>query len=180
VARERIGDDPEKIKRAVARALEMSDLIVVIGGASVGEKDFAKSALGELGLELIFSKVAIKPGKPVWAGRLGSKLVMGLPGNPTSAMVTGRLLLAPLIAGLSGQSPNQAALWRSVALSEALAPCGDRETFVRGRRIGSTVQPLSNQDSSVQRVLGDADLLIRRRAGAPALAAAELVEVIDF
>jgi molybdopterin molybdotransferase len=71
---------------------------VLTGGASVGEKDFRQSAPSNRWPRALFSKVAIKPGKPVWFGRARDTLIVGSPGNPTSAMVTARLLLAPLIA----------------------------------------------------------------------------------
>lgn len=174
----RFRDDLATLEQAAAAALEAATLVVVTGGASVGERDFAKTMFAPSGLELIFSKVAIKPGKPVWLGRVGDRLVMGLPGNPTSAMVTARLLLAPLIAGLGGRSPDLH--WRRAKLAEAIGPCGDRETFVRAAWDGDAVRAFTNQDSSAQKTLADADLLIRRRAGAVAAQAGETVEIIDF
>jgi molybdopterin molybdotransferase len=178
LATRRLKDDLPALERAAAEALDAAELVVVTGGASVGEKDFAKAMFAPSGLELIFSKVSIKPGKPVWLGRVGDRLVMGLPGNPTSAMVTARLLLAPLIAGLGGRPPSLH--WRRAPLAEAIGPCGDRETFVRAAWEGEAVRPFSNQDSSAQRTLAAADLLIRRRAGAQAAQAGEMVEIIDF
>lgn len=176
----RLRDELGPMKQAAAEALEQADLVVVTGGASVGEKDFARRMFEDAGLALIFSKVAIKPGKPVWLGRAGGRLVMGLPGNPTSAMVTGRLLLAPLLAGLSGLDPASALRWRPTPLAAPIGACGDRETFVRGRWNDGAVVPLPNQDSSAQKTLADADLLIRRRVDAPSAAAGELVESLDF
>jgi molybdopterin molybdotransferase len=178
VGRRRLRDDLAFMKEAAAEALAAADLVVVTGGASVGEKDFAKAMFAPSGLELVFSKVAIKPGKPVWLGRVGDRLVMGLPGNPTSAMVTARLLLAPLIAGLVGRRPDLD--WRRAPLAEGIGRCGDRETFVRAAWDGEAVRAFSNQDSGAQKTLADADLLIRRRAGSPAAAAGETVEIIDF
>jgi molybdopterin molybdotransferase len=175
---ERLRDDLEPMRRAAGEALDRADLVVVTGGASIGERDFAKAMFEEL--ELIFSKVAIKPGKPVWFGRAGGRLVLGLPGNPTSAMVTARLLLAPLLAGLSGRAPSDALRWRTALLAEGLAPPGDRETFVRAASDGEAVRPLPNQDSGAQKTLADAPLLIRRRAGAPGATKGERVEVLDF
>lgn len=180
IGRRRLKDDLPSMVSAAADALEAADLVVVTGGASVGERDFAKAMFEPLGLDLLFSTVSIKPGKPVWLGRVGDRLVIGLPGNPTSAMVTARLLLAPLLAGLTGRDPYSALRWRPVALAEDLGPCGDRETFVRAAWSGEAVRPLSNQDSSAQRTLAAADLLIRRRAGAAAAQAGETVEIIDF
>jgi molybdopterin molybdotransferase len=133
-----------------------------------------------LGLERIFSKVAIKPGKPVWLGRVRNRLVLGLPGNPTSALVTARLLLAPLLARLSGRRIESALHWHSAPLAVALGECGPRETFHRARWNGGSVEILSNQDSSAQKVLAQADLLVRQRASAPALEPRELVETLEF
>lgn len=180
MARRRLRDDPDDLREAAARALNDADLVVMTGGASVGEKDYAKGIFDDLGLALSFSKVAIKPGKPVWFGRAGGKLVMGLPGNPTSALVTGRLLLAPLVRGLAGGHPGDAIPWRSTPLAGGLPACGHRDTFVRGRWRGDGVEALTNQDSGAQRALAEAELLIRRRAGVPAAPAGEMVEIIDF
>ena len=129
IARRRLTDTPELLEAAARLALDEADLVVVTGGASVGERDYARTMFAPFGLELIFSKVAIKPGKPVWFGRAGGKLVLGLPGNPTSAMVTARLVLAPRVAGLAGRDPAALLNWRDVTLTAPLKPCGDRETF---------------------------------------------------
>lgn len=173
-------DDLKAMETAAARALELADLIVVTGGASVGERDFAKAMFESQGLELLFSKVAIKPGKPVWLGRVKGKLVMGLPGNPTSALVTARLLLAPLVAGLSGLDPLSALRWRKAPLLASLPACGDRETFMRARSVQEGIEPVSNQDSSAQKTLVEADVLVRRRPGAPSAETGEAVWVLDF
>jgi molybdopterin molybdotransferase len=178
VARKRLDDDLPMLEREAAEALEIADVVVVTGGASVGERDYAKAMFEPTGLSLIFSKVAIKPGKPVWFGRAGGALVVGLPGNPNSALVTARLLLAPLLAGLTGRAP--VLRWRRARLKEAIGPTGTRETFHRAAWTGEGVRVLSNQDSGAQSTLAAADLLVRRAAGAPALAAGALVEIIDF
>jgi molybdopterin molybdotransferase len=133
-----------------------------------------------LGLELIFSKVAIKPGKPVWLGRAGARLVIGLPGNPTSAMVTARLLLAPVLAGMRGQPIEAALRWREAGLASGLSECGARETFHRARWIDGTVEVLPNQDSGAQRALADAELLVRQRANSAALVRGAPAELLDF
>jgi molybdopterin molybdotransferase len=180
VGRVRLRDDLPAMEPVAAEAAGKADLVVVTGGASVGEKDFARAMFAPLGLELIFSKVAIKPGKPVWLGRAGEALVMGLPGNPTSALVTARLLLAPLVAGLSGLDPALALRWTRMMLAAPLDTGGDRETFVRARRRGQAAEPIDNQDSSAQRALADADLLLRRRPNAPSCAAGKEVDALDF
>jgi len=174
----RLRDNLPELEQMAGWGLERADLVVVTGGASVGEKDYAKAMFAPAGLELIFSKVAIKPGKPVWLGRAGGRLVMGLPGNPSSAMVTARLLLAPLLQGLCGREAGLR--WRQAPLAAPLGPCGDRETFVRATWEEGAAMPAGYQDSGAQKTLADADLLIRRRAGAPPAEAGETVEVIDF
>jgi molybdopterin molybdotransferase len=180
VGKARLRDDLDAMRTVAEGTLEAADIVVVTGGASVGEKDFAKAMFDPLGLELVFSKVSIKPGKPVWLGRVGSKLVMGLPGNPTSALVTARLLLAPLLAGSSGRPVEAALGWRTVPLAAPLAACGSRESFHRARHANGAAQILSFQDSSAQKALAEAALLVRQRADAPAVAAGEPVEVLDF
>ena len=180
VGRTRLRDDLEIMRQAAGAAVRDADVIVVTGGASVGEKDFAKAMFEPLGLELIFSKPSIKPGKPVWLGRVGEKLVMGLPGNPSSALVTARLLLAPLLGGVTGQSIGRALAWRTAPLASPLGPCGARETFHRARLSDGSAEILSFQDSSAQKALAEADLLVRQRADTPALGPGDLVEVLDF
>ncbi len=180
IARRRLTDTPETLEAAARLALAEADLVIVTGGASVGEKDYARSMFAPMGLELIFSKVAIKPGKPVWFGRVGSALVLGLPGNPTSALVTARLFMAPLVAGLAGRDPAALLNWRAMTLTAPLKPCGDRETFERGRLVDGGVAGLDVQDSATQKALATADVLIRRRPGAPGLSAGEAAAVLDF
>lgn len=180
IGRTRLSDDLASLESAAEASIEGADLVLVTGGASVGEKDFATAMFEPLGLELIFSKVAIKPGKPVWFGRAGGTLVMGLPGNPTSALVTARLLLSPLLARLTGQSADGALRWRSMRLASALPPCAERETFHRARGAGGAAEVLSFQESSSQKALAEADLLVRQPANSPAIAARQLVQVLDF
>lgn len=174
----RLPDALEPMERAAGEALERADLIVVTGGASVGERDLAKAMFSPYGLETVFSKVAMKPGKPVWLGQARGRLILGLPGNPTSAMVTARLLLAPLVAGLCGRTT--ALEWEDISLAEPLPPCGDRETFIRARRTPQGAVLIRNQDSSAQRALVESDLLLRSPAHAHACQAGEMVEAIAF
>jgi molybdopterin molybdotransferase len=180
IGRVRLPDDPARLREAALEALAEADLVVVTGGASVGEKDFAKAMFGAAGLELLFSKVAIKPGKPVWLGRAGGTPVLGLPGNPTSALVTARLFLAPLVAGLCGRDAASALRWGKARLASGVPACGDRETFLRARWTGDGVEPLGDQDSGAQKALAQADLLIRRAPGAAACSAGEPVEILEF
>lgn len=180
LARRRLGDDLGCLTRAAAAALEACDVVVVTGGASVGERDFSKAMFEPLGLEMAFSKLSIKPGKPVWLGLVDDRLVVGLPGNPTAALLTARLVLAPLLAGLSGRDPLSALDWCEAPLTSACEPCGGRETFYRARATGQGVELLLDQDSSAQKALALADRLVRRRPGDPAAGVGELVPVLAF
>jgi molybdopterin molybdotransferase len=180
VCRQRLRDDLPSLGRAAGAALDEAQVVVVTGGASVGERDYSKAMFEPLGLRFEFEKVAIKPGKPVWVGRVGERIVIGLPGNPSAAMVTARLFLAPLLAGLAGRPAQDALAWRTAALAAPLGACGERDCFHRGRTTVDGVRPVGNQDSSAQKTLATADLLIRRRPESRALAAGELAEVLAF
>lgn len=180
VRRSRLPDSLSDMQAAAAQAAADADLVIVTGGASVGEKDFAKQMFEPMGLELVFSKVAIKPGKPVWLGRIHSVLILGLPGNPTSALVTARLFLAPLLCGLSGRKPGDALQWRIAKLATDLEECSARETFQRACWSNGRVDVLSNQDSSAQRALAHADLLVRQRPNSVKRTGGDEVEVVDF
>jgi molybdopterin molybdotransferase len=180
IDRQRVRDDIDAMKHTALRAMEACDLVIVTGGASVGEKDYAKRVFTELGADILFSKVAIMPGKPVWLGRRGDVLILGLPGNPSSAMVTARLFLSSLLAGMTGRGVAEAVMWRTATLAESLPGAGDRETFVRAIMGERGVIAVSNQDSGMQLALADATLLVRRLPRAPALEPGDPIEVIDF
>jgi molybdopterin molybdotransferase len=181
VGRTLLADDLVSMRTAVAHIAPDADAVVVIGGASVGERDFAKAAFA-VGMRRVFDKVAIKPGKPVWLGDLGGKPVLGLPGNPTSAMVTARLLLVPLVAGMAGRKPAESLSWRTARLAGTIEGCADRDVFVRARCApDGLVHPLTSQDSADQRTLSDAELLVRVRPGPSNTAPKEtIVEIVDF
>ena len=173
-------DDLPALERAAGAALDLADLVIVTGGASVGERDFARAMLAPHGLDLLFSKVAIKPGKPVWLGRARGKWVLGLPGNPTSAMVTARLFLQPVLARLLGQSAQAPLGWRHLPLAAPLGPTGDRESFVRAIWSQAGLVPLGNQDSGVQGGLAQADWLVRCPPEQPPQEAGTLVTALPF
>ena len=173
-------DDLPALERAAGAALAAADVVIVTGGASVGERDFAKPMFAPHGLELVFAKVAIKPGKPVWLGCAAGKWVIGLPGNPTSAMVTARLFLLPLLALLQGQALDAVLRWRRLPLVAPLGETGGRETFARARWEDEGLVPVSNQDSGAQGALAGADWLIRCPAGQGAVAAGDLVRALSF
>ena len=105
VGSRRVGDDAEATRSALAAALDEADLVVVSGGVSVGPHDHVKPALAELRVEERFWRVALRPGKPTWFGLRGDTLVLGLPGNPVSALVTFLLFARPALAALQGAAP---------------------------------------------------------------------------
>lgn len=180
VQRRRIGDVLETLAAAADEALAASDVVVVGGGASVGEHDFARAMFRAHALDYVFSKAAIKPGKPVWLARAGERLVVGLPGNPGSALVTARLFLAPLLRGLSGRDSAGAWQWQRARLGEDAPEVGSRETFYRGRWHEGRAVFVGNQDSSAQAALGASRILIRRAAGGGVLPAGGEVDVLTI
>ena len=184
VHRALVPDDLPAMQRAAGDALAVADLVIVTGGASVGEKDFARAAFDPFGMNLLIDKVAIKPGKPVWLGQCqndaGGALILGLPGNPTSALVTARLFLLPLLYGLMGREPAAAWQWRTLPLTAAMPAIGDRDTFVRAVSDGAALNVIRNQDSGAQRALALSNALIRCPVGQGAMAAGETVTYLDF
>jgi molybdopterin molybdotransferase len=174
-----VRDDPEQLAHAAGAALDDADVLVLCGGASRGDRDFAKSALTGLGLELLFADVAIKPGKPVWCGRIGQKLVLGLPGNPTAAMTVARLFLAPLLTALGGRGVGPALRWERARLLESVTT-GDREAFLCAERMEEGVRVLPRQSASAQCMLARADALVRIAPGLTPLAIGVSVELLRF
>jgi molybdopterin molybdotransferase len=174
------GDDLPRLEGVAAELVGAADLVVVCGGASVGERDYSRAMFAPLGLRIVFSKTAIKPGKPVWLGRIGETLVLGLPGNPTSALVTARLFMAPLLAVMTGRPASALLRWWSEPLDGELPQTDERETFHRARRTARGVQPLPDQSSGAQKMLGLADVLIRRRPAEAAAASGDEVMALDL
>ena len=145
-------DTPESLV-TLARAGSAADILVTVGGASVGERDLVSAALRSEGLELDFWKIAMRPGKPLLYGRLGDQRVLGVPGNPVSALICGAR-----VPGADAAPPARAARGRATAseavLGEALEANGPREHYMRAastwRRVASgVVAPLPSQDSSL-------------------------------
>jgi len=180
VALRSVGDDEAAIADAVAGA--GGDLVVTLGGASVGDHDLVKPALGHLGLELAVESVAVRPGKPTWFGTLADgRRVLGLPGNPASAMVCAELFLRPLVAAMQGADPAVRIARARAAVP--LAANGPREHWMRAKLSWTddgavAVTPFRDQDSSLVTVFAEADALLRRPAGAPAAAVGDPVDML--
>ncbi len=176
------GDTEDALAAAVA-GLE-ADLLVTVGGASVGDHDLVKPALARVGLKLILDGVAMRPGKPSWFGRLGeSVLVLGAPGNPASALVCAELFLRPVLLRLQGLDPQRPTV--HARLRAPLPANGPREHYLRGRLSTAEdgtveVLPMPDQDSSLVAVFAAASALVRRPAHAPARALGDPVEILPL
>jgi molybdopterin molybdotransferase len=175
-----VPDDIDTIEAQARTAMARADILVVTGGASVGDRDFSREALGALGLDRVFAGVAIKPGKPAWYGQAGGTQVLGLPGNPTAALVTARLFLAPLLCLLTGRPANAALGWRPAALGAPLGDTGNRESFLCGDWNGSAVRALDRQAASSQASLAISNVLIRRARDAAAEPTGASAMILDF
>lgn len=181
IARDTRASLEEHVERAKG-----ADVLLTAGGASVGDHDLVAPVLTARGMSLDFWKIAMRPGKPLMFGRLGSQMVLGLPGNPVSSLICARLFLVPLIRAVLGLSaePHRPIEARA---AKPLAANGPRAHYMRGTsRIGSDgvreVTPVRSQDSSLMSPLAEADCLIVRPIGAPALPAGSAVPVLllDF
>jgi len=159
------------------------DLVVTVGGASVGDHDLVRAAAEALGLDLKVASVAVRPGKPTFFGVLSDgRRLLGLPGNPASALVCAELFLKPLVAAYQGADPGPAML--AAKLAEPLPANGPREHWMRARltfEAGQVAaQPYRDQDSSLVSVFAVSDALLKRAAGAPAADAGAVVEVLPL
>ena len=171
-----------EIGAAIGRARDMgAEVIVTIGGASVGDHDLVHKALTGQGMRLDFWKIAMRPGKPLMFGRLGEAFAIGLPGNPVSALVCAHLFLAPLVAKLAGRATTGHALL-PMRLGADMAENADRQDYVRATsRVvdGQAVAtPLDLQDSSMLSALATADILIVRPPSAPPARKGDLCQVL--
>ncbi len=179
-----VEDRAEALADLAARARGL-DLLVTTGGASVGDHDLVSRAFGGAGLELDFWKIAMRPGKPLLFGRLGDVPVLGLPGNPVSALVCTLLFVRVALERLSGVAAR-AVPTVEAELVEALGANGERRDFMRTRLVAGEpggrprARPAGRQDSAMLALLAQADGLIVRAPHAPAQPAGSLVRVVRF
>jgi len=137
-----IKDDKETLKAELKHQLDQEpDILVTTGGASVGDRDYVKEVLEELGVELSFWKIAVRPGKPLMFGKKGKTTIFGLPGNPVSALVTGNVFVVPAIKAMLGQSPEHKIV--SLPLTSDLSSNGPRQHYRRAKLILSPDGSLS-------------------------------------
>lgn len=167
---------------AAADALASVDLLVTTGGASVGEHDLVQSGLGERGFELDFWQIAMRPGKPLIHGRIGGVPMLGLPGNPVSAIVCAVMFLLPALDRLVGL-PGAGPVTTRAILGTPLGPNDHRADHLRATLMenedGTLVAtPFARQDSGMLRLLAEADALLLREPHAQAIPAGASVRVI--
>ncbi len=170
---------------AVVQALSGAgaDIVVTVGGASVGDHDLVRAAGEALGLSLRVASVNVRPGKPTFFGVLGDgRRMLGLPGNPASAFVCAEMFLRPILAAFQGTAVEPATV--TARLAQALPANGSREHWMRAKLTyadgGLTVRPYRDQDSSMVTVFAVADALMRRLPDAPSAAEGDVVAVLPL
>jgi len=179
-------DDLAELERAIGLARDArADVIVTLGGASVGDRDLLRPALARQGMTLDFWKIAMRPGKPFMYGRRKGQHVLGLPGNPVSSLVCARLFLKPLIDALLGLPAGDDLV--EARLGASMKENDSRQDYVRAKLVegpdGSrTVTPFAKQDSSMQRTFREAEALIVRPPHAKVAGKGDVVQILrlDF
>ena len=176
-----IAPDDKAAISAMAEGARGADMLVTTGGASVGEHDLVKDALADIGLELDFWQIAMRPGKPLMFGRLGDVPMLGFPGNPVSSTVCGVLFLKPALAKMLGTDETEP-VFETATLGVDLGENDRREDYLRATltRDGDTLvaAPFPKQDSSMFSRLAAADCLIVRPPHAPAAKAGDPVAFV--
>lgn len=172
-----IPDDLAKMTAAFAAV--RADILVTTGGASVGDHDLVRPALTAAGGSIDFWRIALRPGKPMMAGRLGDAVVLGLPGNPVSAFVTAHLFLRTLIASMSGAADPLPQAF-TARLGEAIRANDHRQDYLRAELRDGLVFASTIQDSSMLRTLARANCLLIRDPHAPAGQIGDAVEILPL
>ncbi len=176
-----IARDTEPALRAVLTLALDADLIVTIGGASVGDHDLVARVATDMGLERAFWRIAMRPGKPLMAGKLAGKPMLGLPGNPVSAIVCAHLFLLPMVRALQSR-PDIAPHPRRARLLHPVDANGPRAHYMRARLSQTDAMPaitaFDRQDSALLRILSDADALLIRPTHDPARLIGDIVDYL--
>jgi molybdopterin molybdotransferase len=177
-------DRPEDIAVYVRKARDWgADVLVTSGGASVGEHDLVRRALTGEGLDLSFWRVALRPGRPMMHGRLGTLQGLGVPGNPVSSYVCSFLFLVPLIRKLSGRTQTGHSVERAI-LGRDLPENDEREDYLRAALTlaseGEIAMPVTTQDSSLMAPLSRSGCLVIRKPHAPAASAGSACDILKF
>jgi molybdopterin molybdotransferase len=176
-----IAPDTEKGLRFALDMALSADLVVTIGGASVGDHDLVGKVAADMGMERAFYKIAMRPGKPLMAGRIGGVPMLGLPGNPVSAIVCGHLFLLPALRAMQGLK-DVAPPIRQATLASPLEPNGPRAHYMRARLTveqGQTlIRAFDRQDSALLTILTEANALLIRPVGDPTRAVGDRVDFL--
>ncbi|GGF64850.1 molybdopterin molybdenumtransferase MoeA [Paracoccus acridae] len=177
-----IARDTEDSLRAGFAAAKDADLLVTIGGASVGDHDLIGKVAAERGLDLAFHKIAMRPGKPLMAGKLNGKPMLGLPGNPVSAIICGMLFMQPLIAAMQGLDDSRPLL--KARLAQDLPAEGNRQHYLRAALQDGDdlplIRPFPSQDSARLSLMARADALLVRPANDPPRVAGDIVDFMPL
>jgi molybdopterin molybdotransferase len=177
-----IKDDPQTLKNALRKALdEQPDILVTTGGASVGDRDYVKPMLEELGVKLDFWKIAVRPGKPLMFANYGNTLIFGLPGNPVSALVTASVFVLPAIKALQSLAPAHRTYF--LPLKDDLKPNGPREFYHRAKLTNDSDNKLIVDasraiDSAHLSSLSTCDCFVKQKPFCERKKQGDLVEVI--
>ena len=158
---------------------EGADLIVTIGGASVGDYDLVAEAAIDIGFKQKFYKVAMRPGKPLMAGCIGGSALIGLPGNPVSAMVCGHIFLIPVLIALLGLKKQQRQRKTAILMSN-LDANGRREHYMRASVSSDGISIAQQQDSALLSILAKSNALAIRPPFAPAMSKGSEIEYISI
>lgn len=171
-------DTKPSLKQAFNFA-KTADLIVTIGGASVGDHDLVADVAEELGMERAFYKIAMRPGKPLMAGRVLGVPMVGLPGNPVSSMVCGQIFLIPMIRKMLGLSEVIPTPMQAV-LSASMGKNGPRAHYMRAVLKGGKITPCTRQDSGLLTVLAEANVLLIREPHASEAQEGDIVSYLPI
>ena len=177
-------DEYPALEERIRAALDAkADVLVTVGGASVGDRDLVQTALSREGMALDFWKIAMRPGKPLMHGQIGDMRILGLPGNPVSAIVCGILFLVPLVRALQGDPHAGADPSEAAVLGAPMKENDNRADYVRAALVaGGDGLPVATavprQDSSMLSILAEAECLILRQPFAPAAAAGDPCRIV--
>jgi len=173
-----LAQDSKESLAAGVRDAQKADVLLTIGGASVGEHDLVRGTLEDMGARFEVLSVAMRPGKPAMFGFLGDQRILGMPGNPASAIVCARVFLKPLLDRFLGRAHDDEP--HTVRLAVSVEANGEREHYMRAQLSEDGVAPSGDQDSSLMNAFAKADCLLLRPARGPALPAGALVPVIPL
>ena len=169
---ELLKDDLSALTKTLADA--KADIILTVGGASVGDYDLVRPALSNAGFSIDVPKVALRPGKPTLFGQRDGQYVLGLPGNPVSAFVSAMVFLRPLVAAIAGRPMDDPLPLEESRAAADLPTNGPRAHFMRAQKHGASgYAPVQSQDSSLMKLLASSNALLFRPANAPAITAGD-------